>query len=640
MKKYYIFLIVIFLIIGFKLYTIVNKYEYYNILLLSKMNITILGSTAPRGRILDTNGKVLVDNKSVKAIYYTKLKGISKKDEIFIAEQLSKALDIKDATTLIAKKYYLLTHNNGNDLITKEEYEKLQERKLTSNDIYNIKISRITAAMLENLNKKAAYIYYLMQDGYLKQKKLIKKNVSEEEYAKIVEMNLSGITGELTWERYYPYGNTLRFLFGKVGNIPKEEKELYLANGYQLNDRVGISYLEKEYDEYLKGEKAIYKVGKDGNLVKIKDEVKGNDLVLAIDIDLQLYIEDVIKEIISKGKNYPKTDYYDETYAIIGNPNNGEIKALVGVRLNQDGTYSDVSLNNINKSWTMGSAVKGATISVGYKYNLIEPDKYIWDSCVKLEYVPLKCSHKRLGKINDLTALQESSNYYQYLIAIASTGNTYKSNMHLDVTKDDFNKYRDLLKSYGLGALTEIDLPGEKIGIIGEKIAPDLLLNLAIGQYDTYTPIEMLQYINSIATGKRMSLSLMRNITTKEDILVEHEFNVLNDIPLDDIYLNRIREGFKLVLSKGTGRFYVPQEEKFAGKTGTSESFLDTNNDGVIDTSTITKTFVGYYPYDNPKYSIVLIAPNIAVKSNDNRKIYTGASKITKKITSYLVENY
>ena len=132
----------------------------------------------------------------------------------------------------------------------------------------------------------------------------------------------------------------------------------------------------------------------------------------------------------------------------------------------------------------------------------------------------------------------------------------------------------------------------------------------------------------------------MRNITTKEDILVEHEFNVLNDIPLDDIYLNRIREGFKLVLSKGTGRFYVPQEEKFAGKTGTSESFLDTNNDGVIDTSTITKTFVGYYPYDNPKYSIVLIAPNIAVKSNDNRKIYTGASKITKKITSYLVENY
>jgi cell division protein FtsI/penicillin-binding protein 2 len=212
--------------------------------------------------------------------------------------------------------------------------------------------------------------------------------------------------------------------------------------------------------------------------------------------------------------------------------------------------------------------------------------------------------------------------------------------MHLDVTLDDFNRYRDILKSYGLGTITGIDLPGEKIGIIGNKIAPDLLLNLAIVQYDTYTPIEMLQYINSIASGKRMSLSLMRNITSKEDIILEHEFSILNDIPLENSHLERIREGFRLVLSKGTGRYYVPQNVGFAGKTGTSESFLDTNNDGIIDTSTITKTFVGYYPYDSPKYSIVVIAPNIAVKNNNNAPIYTGASKITKKITSYLVENY
>ena len=639
MKKYYMFLIMLFFIICVKLITIINKHDYYSELLINKTQITVLGATAPRGRILDTNGNVLVDNKPVKAIYYTKLKGIKIQDEIMISEVLSGILDIKEATIDMQKKYYLLV-NNSNNLVTEEEKKMLQERKITSKDLYNIKLSRITDEMLLGINKKAVYIYYLMQDGYLNQKKLITSKISEEAYAKIMELDLPGITGELTWERYYPYGDTLKEVFGKVGNIPKEEKEYYLNQGYELNDLVGISYLEKKYDNYLKGEKALYKVDKNWKLIKIKEETKGSDLVLAIDIDLQLYIEDIIKDIITKGKKYAKTDYYNETYALVGNPNNGEIISLVGVRMNKDGTFSDVSLNNINKSWTMGSAVKGATISVGYKYNIIEPNKYVLDSCVKLEYVPLKCSHKRLGKINDLTALQESSNYYQYIIAINSTGNTYKPNMHLDVTLDDFNRYRDILKSYGLGIITGIDLPGEKIGIIGNKIAPDLLLNLAIGQYDTYTPIEMLQYINSIASGKRMSLSLMRNITSKEDVLIEHEFRILNEIPLENSHLERIREGFRLVLSKGTGRYYVPQNVGFAGKTGTSESFLDTNNDGIIDTSTITKTFVGYYPYDSPKYSIVVIAPNIAVKNNNNAPIYTGASKITKKITSYLVENY
>ncbi len=639
MKKYYMFLIMLFFIICVKLITIINKHDYYSELLINKTQITVLGATAPRGRILDTNGNVLVDNKPVKAIYYTKLKGIKILDEIMISEVLSGILDIKEASIDMQKKYYLLI-NNSNNLVTEEEKKMLQERKITSKDLYNIKLSRITDEMLLGINKKAVYIYYLMQDGYLNQKKLITNKISEEAYAKIMELDLPGITGELTWERYYPYGDTLKEIFGKVGNIPKEEKEYYLNQGYELNDLVGISYLEKKYDNYLKGEKALYKVDKNWKLIKIKDEKKGSDLVLAIDIDLQLYIEDIIKEIIINGKKHAKTDYYNETYALVGNPSNGEIISLVGVRMNKDGTFSDVSLNNINKSWTMGSAVKGATISVGYKYNIIEPNKYVLDSCVKLEYVPLKCSHKRLGKINDLTALQESSNYYQYIIAINSTGNTYKPNMHLDVTLDDFNRYRDILKSYGLGTITGIDLPGEKIGIIGNKIAPDLLLNLAIGQYDTYTPIEMLQYINSIASGKRMSLSLMRNITSKEDIILEHEFSILNDIPLENSHLERIREGFRLVLSKGTGRYYVPQNVGFAGKTGTSESFLDTNNDGIIDTSTITKTFVGYYPYDSPKYSIVVIAPNIAVKNNNNAPIYTGASKITKKITSYLVENY
>ena len=92
----------------------------------------------------------------------------------------------------------------------------------------------------------------------------------------------------------------------------------------------------------------------------------------------------------------------------------------------------------------------------------------------------------------------------------------------------------------------------------------------------------------------------------------------------------------RLVLSEGTGKFYVPKGLDFAGKTGTSESFLDSNNDGLVDTATITSTFTGFYPSEDPKYSIVVITPNISHKSGKTDTMYYGASKITKDIVEYL----
>ena len=93
---------------------------------------------------------------------------------------------------------------------------------------------------------------------------------------------------------------------------------------------------------------------------------------------------------------------------------------------------------------------------------MITPGAYVNDSCVKLYFVPEKCSFKRLGKVNDLTALANSSNYYQYMIAIKLTGNTYKPNMKLNATIKHFDIYRSMLASFGLGVKTEIDLPGRR----------------------------------------------------------------------------------------------------------------------------------------------------------------------------------
>ena len=640
---YYILVIFLFCILGVRLISIRASKEEYQEKLLAKTEVYISGSSAPRGRILDTNGNVLVDNIGVKTIYYNKIKGINIEDEIEIAKKLADILTIDPAGTKALKDYWLVTNSNGESLITEEEYKLLEERKLTNNDITDLKYERITEEMLNSfsdIEKKAAHIYSLMNDGYVYSKKEILKDVSESEYAKVIESNIPGITGELSWERIYLYGDTLKNIFGSIGLIPEERKEEYLSSGYELTDTVGLSYLEYEYEEYLKGTKAEYLVNSDNTLTLVSEEKRGNDLVLSIDINLQLKVEEIIKDKIILGDKYPNTDYYKDSYALVSDPNNGSILAIAGIRRNDDGLWSDISLNTINKSFTIGSAVKGATIAVGYNYGLIEMDKYITDSCVKLYLVPEKCSFKSLGRINDLTALAYSSNYYQYLIAIALTGNTYKPNIKLNATEEHFNIYRNMLASFGLGVKTEIDLPGEQTGIIGKTIADDLLLNLAIGQYDTYTPVEVLQYINSLATGKRTALSLMKEIKSNDDVILSNESTVLNEIELEQVYLDRIREGLKLVLSEGTGRIYVDKSINAAGKTGTSESFYDSNSDGTVDVATITSTFAGYFPSDNPKFSVVVITPNISHNNGSNDTMYYGASKITKDITNYLAENY
>lgn len=644
MKKKVIYglLISFFTICSIKFITILKNKEYYNQKLEEKTNLYVYGTSAPRGRILDCNGKVLVDNVGIKTIYYNKIKGITKKRELEIAKKLAKIINIKDYTTDELKEYYLINNDDGKALITDEEYKKLEERKITKEEIENKKRARITNKMIDydDYEKKVAHIYALMNKGYVYSKKKIISNLTEEEYAKVIESKIPGITGELSWDRIYLYNDTLKNIFGRIGPITKETKEYYLNNNYELTDTVGISYLENVYEEYLRGKKAKYKVGNDYTLTKIKEEQKGNDLVLSIDIDMQVKTDEILKDKLLLSKKYANTEYFKDSYALISDPKTGSIKAISGIRLNNDNTFSDISLNNTNKSFTIGSAVKGATIAVGYKYNLITPGEYINDSCVKLQFVPQKCSFKRLGKVNDLTALSNSSNYYQYMIAIKLTGNTYKPNMKLNATIDDFNKYRNMLSSFGLGVKTGLDLPNEQTGIIGKKVSDDLLLNLSIGQYDTYTPVEVLQYINSIATGKRIKLSLMNEIRDENNIILKNESKVLNNIDLEEKYLNRIREGMKLVLSEGTGKFYVPQGLNFAGKTGTSESFLDTNNDNIVDTATISSTFTGYYPEDNPKFSIVVITPNVSHKNGKTDTFYFGASKITKDLVTFLSNNY
>jgi len=482
-----------------------------------------------------------------------------------------------------------------------------------------------------------------MNKGYSYEKKIIYKNISDEEYSKIIESNIKGISTELTWERVYNYGDTLKDIFGSIGSIPEEKKNEYLKKGYELNDIVGLSYLELEYEDYLQGKKDLYRVNKNNTLTLVEEGKRGNDLVLSIDIEVQLELEKLIKENIIKAKKYKNTNYFSEAYSIVGNPNTGEIIAISGQKLISDindAKFKSINTNLINTSYTVGSVAKMGTISAGYKYNVIDIGTTVIDSCIKLYQVPIKCSYKSLGKVNDLTAISKSSNYYQFKIALGLTGINYKYNMKLNTTINDFEKLRSMYREYGLSTITGIDLPNETIGIIGGLTSSDLLLNLSIGQYDTYTPIELFQYVNTIASsGIKRSPQLMKTIMNEDLLLKENSYNILSKVNLENKYLERIKEGMHLATTSGTARGYIKSDYNPAGKTGTSETFIDTNNDGIMDTKTTSIAFVGFAPYDKPKYSVVVLAPNIyEEKDYEYSKVYI-TRYISKGITNFLFEN-
>lgn len=653
--------LVLFSIIGVRLFnlTIVDNDKYIEKLAYSTEK-TVESTSTPRGRIYDRNNRLLVDNEAVRTIYYKKPSKITTKEEIELAYTISQNINIdysKVTTDILKEFWYLKNKDEGLKKITTEEWDQNKKRKLTSDDIVNLIYERITEEELSaftELDKSSAYVYYLMNKGYSYSEKIIKnKDVTEEEYAYISENvdTLKGFNTKLDWERVYLYGDIFKSILGSVSSntqgIPKELATYYLNNGYSLDDRVGISYLEYQYENYLKGTKAKYKVTNNNNYVLIDAGSRGNDIVLTIDIELQKNLEEVLSREVLNAKNEPNTEYYNRSFAVIADPNTGEILAMSGKQVREkDGQryVVDYTPGVVTLPVTPGSVVKGASMLVGYKYSAIDIGTVVKDECIKIKDTKEKCSWRNLGYVDDISALKFSSNIYQYNIAIKVGNGEYKYNEALNLDKDAFRKYKEMYASFGLGIKTGIDLPVESLGYSGTSTLPGHLLDYSIGQYDTYTPIQLSQYINTLANGgTRYQPYLLKKVyapsltgETFGKVIYESEKKELGKVDVEQKYIDRVKEGFKEVVSSGLGVGYMGNYTYSGGKTGTSQSFIDTNDDGLVDTETISTSFVGYSPADNPKMSIVVVSPDIS----HNNNTYTYQSMITKRISASIVNKF
>ena len=255
------------------------------------------------------------------------------------------------------------------------------------------------------------------------------------------------------------------------------------------------------------------------------------------------------------------------------------------------------------------------------------------DACVKIASTPLKCSWKYLGSLDDIKALKYYSNTYQFYTAMKVAGLNYYYNTPFQIDETPFEKYRNTFRMFGLGVKTGIDLPSESVGQMGKNDNGGLLLDFSIGQYDTYTPLQLAQYVGSIASGYRIEPHLLKSVGTQEESIYEMDTKVLNTIDIDYTYLERIRKGFISVMEYGgTGSGYINRNYLPAGKTGTSQSFIDTDLDGKIDTETVTNTFVAYAPYDNPKVTFTVVSPDVSYPNKQNAQTYVN-KRIAKRVS-------
>ncbi len=619
-----------------------------------KDDITV-HNPVPRGRMLDRNYKIIVDNEAKNAITYTN-EGASREEMLRISEDLAKLIhqDTSRIKQRDQKDFWLIKYPElGDQLISEKELALFKKKKLNDSQLYKLKLDRITEKELSQLTKsdlEVLAVFRELSNGYRFSPQMIKnEGVTRKEFAMVSEhlQSLPGVNATVDWARSYHFGRTLKSVLGVVSSskegLPADQVDDYVSKGYSRNDRVGKSYLEKQYEDVLLGkkEKVVHITDKSGNLVDkvlVSKGQRGKDLILSIDMELQKKVEKIIEDELKAAKRSAGTYLLDRAYVVLMDPFTGEVLTMAGKRMVRDsrtGTIEmdDDALGNITTTYNVGSAIKGATILTGYKTGAITPETKFDDKPIKIQATPLKKSYDYLGILDEVDALKKSSNVYMFHTAIKIGEGNYRYGEPLSLKPETFPALRNNFAVFGLGVRTGIDLPNEQSGFKGSSTLPGHALDLVIGQYDTYSAMQLAQYVSAVANGGyRMQPHIVKEIREPEThdkklgpLCQSIQPNVLNSIDAKKEWLERVQLGFRKVMSEsgGTGASYFGSAPYSpAGKTGTAEAFYDgplRSNFGKLPPEVMNLSLVAYAPSENPEVAMAVLVPWAFQGKNDHK---------------------
>ncbi|UNL83411.1 peptidoglycan D,D-transpeptidase FtsI family protein [Priestia koreensis] len=607
----------------------------------------------PRGKIIDRYNRVVVDNEPLNSVTYTRLSTTKAQDKLEVAEKLSKMIkfsdkDLKKVTERDKKDFWILKHPKE----AQKKVSAVEIKKLSNAEVYKLQLERVTDKEIKSVEKDLPLIliYSRMNAGYAMTQQSVKnQNVSNSEYAVVSEHldELPGVETTTYWQRKNLYGQTLRSILGDVTSpsegLPREQLDYFLSHGYSRNDQVGKSYIEQQYESMLIGQKAKVKnvTDKSGQVKETKtvfDGERGHDIVLTVDIQLQKVLEDVVTQKLMEYKTAKAgTQYLDRAFIVLMDPNTGDILAMVGKKYNKKtGKIDDYALGNINSAYEMGSAVKGATSLAGLDSGAISQYTRFPDTALKFRGTPpKKSSHSPYSAPNVREALEVSSNVFMWRTVIAIGNGHYGYDQPLHIDSNILSTMRNYYSQFGLGVKTGIDLPNETIGYRANKPPLGNVIDIGIGQLDTYTPLQMAQYVSTIANnGYRMQPHIVKEIRTPSDnpdeqgqLVYASQPTVLNRIVMSQKNIDVIKEGMRRVVvgTHGTSaKYYTGQYSRYSGlrnivaaKTGTAETFV--YGTGKANPPEVrNSTYVGFAPYNNPQIAFAAVAPAAYTPGYDN----------------------
>lgn len=408
----------------------------------------------------------------------------------------------------------------------------------------------------------------------------IKTNVPKETGDRIRKYNLAGVKVDEDYKRYYPYDSLASKVLGFTGA-----------------DNQGIVGLEAKYDEYLMGIDGKILTMTDAKGVELPNKkenrvesVKGNDLYITIDIDVQKICEKAAKKAMKETKA-------KRVSIILMNPKNGEIYSMVNLKeynLNKPFEVGgkNKSFDELNKLWRNesindtyepGSTFKIITAASGLEEGVITPDSTFYCPGYKIvDDRRIRC-HKVIGH-GSMTFTEGTMNSCNPVFI--ETG--------LRLGKERFYYY---LEQLGIMEKTGIDIAGEAGTIIHkiENVGNVELATMSFGQSFQITPLVLLRAVSAIINGGTL---VTPHFAIKAVDEANNKIRNFDFATKDNVIKASTSETMKMILEKvvseGTGKNGAIEGYSIGGKTATSEKLPRGNGKYIA-------SYIGFCPAFDPK---------------------------------------
>ncbi|HEU6064843.1 TPA: penicillin-binding protein 2 [Streptococcus pneumoniae] len=627
-------------IIGRLLYMQVLNKDFYEKKLASASQTKVTTSSA-RGEIYDASGKPLVENTLKQVVSFTRSNKMTATDLKEIAKKLLTYVSISspNLTERQLADYYLADpeiYKKTVEALPSEKRLDSDGNRLSESELYNNAVDSVPTSQLNYTEDEKKEIYLFSQlnaVGNFATGTIVTDPLNDSQVAVIASISkeMPGISISTSWDRKV-LETSLSSIVGSVSSekagLPAEEAEAYLKKGYSLNDRVGTSYLEKQYEETLQGKRSVKEIHLDkyGNMESvdtIEEGSKGNNIKLTIDLAFQDSVDALLKSYFNSELGNGGAKYSEGVYAVALNPKTGAVLSMSGLKHDlKTGDLTPDSLGTVTNVFVPGSVVKAATISSGWENGVLSGNQTLTDQPIVFQGSAPIYSWYKLAygsfPITAVEALEYSSNAYMVQTALGIMGQTYQPNMFVltNNLESAMGKLRSTFAEYGLGASTGIDLPYESTGFIPKEYNFANYITNTFGQFDNYTPMQLAQYVATIANnGVRLAPHIVEGIYDNNDkgglgeLIQAIDTKEINKVNISESDMAILHQGFYQV-SHGTsplttGRaFSDGATVSISGKTGTAESYVaggqEANNTNAV----------AYAPTENPQIAVAVVFPH------------------------------